>query len=199
MAFPGWQQPVPRQGTRLSNDDGCPRGEARLGSRSALRAAIPTEHRQFFDEPFLAANWYDVWPLAELGLWVATTIGTTSTELRKSVARQVARNDLKGPYRILLRIVSPSFLARNLPLATARHFDFGETKILEHLGSEVLLRRSGTPAELADWYTVAVAEWTCEALRMAGATRATWYSESRQAGRALGVPVVDIDVRVRWD
>lgn len=171
----------------------------RAGSFEVLLSSVPSgPARRFLEQPFLASSWYDVWPLAQLGPWVAPTLGATSAEVRKEVAREVARVDLNSVYRALMRLASTAFLSENLPRATANYFDFGATVVTERGERLTGVRRTGTPVEIADWYYIAASEWTCEALRLAGAQQPSATHRVVPEGRAHGVPTADVLLTFRW-
>src|SRR5262245_47990844 len=77
----------------------------------------------FYAQPFMAASWYDIFPMVEVGMVSADLVGLPYREyLVQRTLRQV-HTDLRGVYhQFLLFIASPGSVAARLPGAMARYF-----------------------------------------------------------------------------
>lgn len=108
--------------------------------------------RRFFEQPFLAATLYDVFPLAVAGIVCARLAGMPFLDFVRVRSEAQARSDSSGVYKVLLALASPEAVASRLPRLVGQYFDFGETQIVEQSKKRVLMTRTGMPQPLAPWY-----------------------------------------------
>ncbi|HJL15736.1 MAG TPA: hypothetical protein RMH99_08775 [Sandaracinaceae bacterium LLY-WYZ-13_1] len=172
--------------------------DADVSVESFVESIPEPEMRDWLSQRFLAASWYDVYPLVDLARVLARREGRVVTETWKENARRVAERDLGSIFRFLLRMTSPRVVASRLPQVSSRYFDFGRLEILESHDESVVLERTGTPSPIVQWYAIVTGEWVLEALRTSGASAAEYSFTREVAGKAHGVPTEVITLRFRW-
>lgn len=127
--------------------------------------------RTFFQQPFLAASRYDVYPLVVMGRICARMLGLTFSEFIRMRAKYQAERDISGVYRMMLRLASPMAVAKKLPQLTAQYFDFGRGEVEELSATSVKTMRSEIPLDLFPWYTPIAETYVMIALEMNGAKK----------------------------
>jgi hypothetical protein len=172
--------------------------DAEVPVESFVESITEPDMRDWFSQRFLAASWYDVYPLVDLARVLSRQEGRVVTETWKENARRVAERDLGSIFRFLLRMTSPRVVASRLPQVSSRYFDFGRLEIVEAHDESVVLERTGTPSALVQWYALVTGEWVLEALRSTGASAAEYSFTRAVEGRAHGVPTEAITLRFRW-
>jgi hypothetical protein len=135
-----------------------------------FRDVLDVETALFFEQPFLAATFYDVLPIVPLVRLGARLEGLTMSAFVDRISRDQALTDISGVYRLLLRVASPEMVAKRLPRLTAQYFNFG---IVEDEGlvapGKVRMVRRGLPEEIIDWYTTAACSYVSQVLAETGA------------------------------
>jgi hypothetical protein len=122
------------------------------GGRSAVIARLEDPRLQeFFRQTFLAASTYDILPLVAFGEAGAKLSGVTHAEFVRVGAAFTAQRDMRGVYKILLKLASPSAVVQRLPRILSQYFDFG--KIEGRLTGERTYeaRTYGIPRPLVTW------------------------------------------------
>jgi hypothetical protein len=167
---------------------------------AAVLAALPDDaHRAFARQVFLPISMYDALPLRTL------TEATAIVERRpfdvsvRSRARDVARRDLNGLYKLLLKAVSPATAAEKLQRAALRYFDFGAVEIVERGKNHCVIVQSGVPRFVAPWYCPMVEGYTAVVLEMAGAASSTAHiSTPRRDGERDGLETVSVRIELTF-
>src|SRR5215510_10920739 len=96
------------------------------GTVERFFAALPDDSlRKFFQQSFLASQWYDVYPLHRATTAATRAIGLTETEGLRQLTRANAERDVSGVYRTLLQVATPAQLAARLQRLNSTLFDFG--------------------------------------------------------------------------
>ncbi len=100
------------------------------GGRQAVLARIPDERvRRFYQQPMLAASWFDVLPfLHVLGAGSVVASMATPRFLADHGAWQAER-DVRGVHRVLLMVSSPEMVARRIGVAFSQYFDFATVSV----------------------------------------------------------------------
>jgi hypothetical protein len=155
--------------------------------------------RVFFEQPFLAASFYDVFPLAIAGIVCARRSGTSFLEFVRVRTEAQAKSDLGGVYRMLLKFTSAEAVAARIPKVVGQYFDFGETELVQRTATHVHMRRTGLPVPLAPWYVTVSRAYLHVVLSAAGAksSRCTILSVESDGARA-GIPLVKLVLDIGW-
>jgi len=95
------------RGARSFYDLKVPGGAAAL--RDHLSPALATF---FYEERFVPGSWYDILPIVPISEVAAGLWGVTHAQLVRENAAWVARRDIHGVYRFLLKLASPSIVAQ---------------------------------------------------------------------------------------
>lgn len=180
--------------------DTIARHEALRGGVAALRRELPTEPlRRFYDGPFTAGGWYDVFPMVSIDAAAARLRGQSFEQSLREGTRAQAHAVLNGVYRTMLTLFSPTASAWALPRASATYFDFGETTTSRAGPQRVEGLCKGVPSAIADWFSLSCLEFALVALELSGARepRLQWLPP-RGAGVRAGLPVVDLRFELRW-
>jgi hypothetical protein len=122
------------------------------GGRSAVFARLDDPKLQeFFRQTFLAASTYDILPLVAFGEAGAQLTGVTHAEFVRVGAAFTARRDMRGIYKVLLKLASPSAVVQRLPRVLSQYFDFGkiEGRITDERTYEG--KTYGIPRPLVSW------------------------------------------------
>ncbi len=154
--------------------------------------------RRFLSQPFLAASWYDIFPMVQLCEMGAQLEGKRNDEFCREYAVAQAEEDLNGVYRALLTIISPEQAMRGVIKITKRYFDFGTAEILELSPGRCVARRGAIPMEIFDWYQPVAVAYIEAVMRAAGAMGLQVTPSRGAEGRDRGYPVTDMLFSVRW-
>jgi hypothetical protein len=170
------------------------------GGREAFYATLTDPAlRAFASQRFLASSWYDTMPLPALARAEARALGLPlAAYFRERIAWQV-HHDIRGPYRFLLRLLSPETVALRLPRLVAQYSNFGSAEA--HLASErrVYGERRGVPRPLAAWYAAFGETYGRHIMELAGAQACSFRALPPEAdGTAHGCPTVTIAYDIRW-
>lgn len=171
-----------------------PDGLERVRSKLATDAL-----RRYFEQPFVAGGWYDVFAMAQLDMAAARAFGVSFEGwLRDSTRKQVATS-MSGIYRSLMKLLSPATLAWGLPRIATTYFDFGNVSTRRSSPASVRMSVEGVPTLLVPWFQFVCAEFTVEALHVAGTpeARASWEGVS-PTGPRHGVQTSRMEVEFRW-
>lgn len=168
------------------------------GRQAVLDSCEDDETRRFLAQPFLAASWYDVFPMVALCQIGARLDGCTFTDfcLRHSAIQ--ASDDVSGVYRALLSLLSPELAMRGVIKITKRYFDFGGAEILEIGSGHCLARRTGVPRYVGDWYSIIAVAYIEAVMEAAGAQELQVSSRLGPTSRVGGYEVANHDFSVRW-
>ena len=171
------------------------------GGPSALRPSLAPADADYLAQIFLPGTMYDLAPLVRLAIAAAALEGVTVADFTRARARESADMDIRGIYRLMLKVTSPQTLAARLPWAFNRYFAPTRAEI-NHLESGRLTAiLHAVPAPMAGWYVSSTEGFVGRALELAGASppavRFTWAS-ARAEGAEQGVPLVTLPFAVAW-
>jgi hypothetical protein len=161
---------------------------------AACAARANPELGSFFSAPKLAGGWYDVMPIVPLSRAASELLAVPHAQLVRDNAAWLARRDLHGVYRFLLRLASIESVAMRLPALSMRYFDFGGADG-RMIGPNVMeSSRFGIPAALVDWFQWAVEGFTPVALTLAGARQVKVLTAPPPRAGAI----VTLRFRISW-
>lgn len=140
------------------------------GGVAAMQSAISDSAvSAFFDQTFLASNFYDVMPLAHAGVVCAELSGLPFYEFvrRRTVAQ--AESDVRGVYKWLLSLLSPRMVASRLPKVIAQYLDYLVFEPVEATPARVVGRLRGIPLELRGWQAAVFEAYYTHVFEVGGA------------------------------
>ncbi len=169
------------------------------GLPAVLAGAGDQRLSAFMAQPFLVSSFYDVHPLATLGRHAARLLGMTFRDYSFETSAAQMRKDVKGVYKLLLKLVSGTTAINSIAAVTRTYFNFSPTTIEKVDAHHAAMMRRQFPAALTEWY-VPVAEAYCQtALQMTGAkTVEQQVSLAPEAERQYGVDLVTLRLELHW-
>ncbi len=170
------------------------------GGRDAVLARIDDPAlAKFFAQPFLAASTYDVLPLVPFGMLGAKIAGVAYPEFVRGGAAFTAKRDMRGIYKVLLKLASPSAVVQRLPRILIQYFDFG--KIEGRFTSERAYEATATgiPQPLVVWLMNVAYGFIPVVLESAGARDVAVVIKPSEPEREVqGIPLVRSAFVVTW-
>jgi hypothetical protein len=171
------------------------------GGKAAVAAALTDPAlRAFAQHLFLASGKYDILPIVDISAAAASIAHVPHKELVIENAQWLARRDLKGVLKLLLKLTSPSSVAVRLPRVSMQYFSFGEAEGELQGERRMVARQRGVPAALTSWMMWAVEGFVPVVLGHAGAktVRVHGGRTTEDAPRA-GAPTVTLEWELDWD
>jgi hypothetical protein len=169
------------------------------GGRVALETKLDGDLRSFVGQRFLAGSWYDALPIAAVSLQAAKLAGVDQDEILRRRSRWQAERDIRGIYRMLVKLVSPETVVMRFGRVILQYFDFGssDARMLDKNTCEVLERGIPLPLTLC---MVPIAEgWATEALREAGAKNISFHADApRKDGEKQGMDTYALRFEIRY-
>ncbi len=152
----------------------------------------------FWAQHFVPGGWYDILPIVEISRSAAHAAGVPHLRFVRDNAAWVARRDIGGVYRALLKLASPSLVATRLPRAALQYFDFGSAEG-NVTGNTLRAWQRGVPEPLGRWLIACVEGFAPVALGAAGAQNVVVRAElPESAGEDRGQRVVNLAYEIRW-
>lgn len=170
------------------------------GGMEAVRAALPTaELRAYYDTPFLASNWYDLFAMMHFDAAAAKVLGADLQTYLAQASHTQGRNVAKGIYKVLLKFLSSGMIARYLPQALTLYYDFGSVRAHKPETTHVEARISEIPEHATEWFLVAGAAFITAVLEITGtpSPEVTWDPPQRN-GTRHGLSLSDTVLHIRW-
>ena len=155
---------------------------------------------RFFEQPFFATSWYDVYPLMQAGHACGAATHESFEEFVRRRGRHQVKKDLGLVRRALVRMLSPATLATRVPQINATYFDFVkvETRVESKHSVEGFCR--GLPGAVLRWYQLVTETFLDEVMARSGADkRVIEWRPPRRAGEAHGIVIYDVGYHVYWD
>ncbi len=122
------------------------------GGRDAVLARVDDPAlAKFFAQPFLAASNYDILPLVPFGMIGAKLLGVGYPEFVRGGAAFTAKRDMRGIYKVLLKLASPSAVVKRLPRILVQYLDFGKIEGRFTSDRAYEATASGIPRPLVVW------------------------------------------------
>lgn len=174
--------------------------EANLqGGVAAFLAEVESpELRAFVSQKFLPSSWYDVMAVPGLIAYEARTLRMGLEEYLVHRTRWQAKRDLGGVYGWVLKLASPSAVVARLPKVFAQMFDFATVTVPVVADNRATTVMSGIPEPLERWLVTALGVYAETALKLAGARFVEPSVQSQPAGARGGLPLVQLNIDIRW-
>jgi hypothetical protein len=125
--------------------------------------------RAFADQPFLASSLYDVMPIQGMCETAATLMGKPLAAFVRDFSRQAAERDIRGIYKMLLKLVSPGMVMERVPAAARQYFDFVSATVEKLAPNRYRSSALGVPEVLMHFYMLVTEAFLGRALTLAGA------------------------------
>lgn len=139
------------------------------GGVATVTAGLDPPTQAFFGQPFLPHAWYDALPIVEISRVAAHAAGVTHATLVRENSAWLARRDVHGVYKFLLKLASPAAVAVRLPRASMQYFDFVESNATMASERECVAVQTGIPDPMVHWFAWAIEGFAPVALAAAGA------------------------------
>jgi hypothetical protein len=124
--------------------------------------------RTFFGQNFLAASWYDVFPMVAVWHQCARLLQMPPIDFLQERTRHQALADIGGVYRFILKLVTAEAIALRVPRVVQQYLDFGATEASVVGPGVVRATGSGIPVFLVPWLRVVAETYLLVALELAG-------------------------------
>jgi hypothetical protein len=171
------------------------------GGTKAVNAAF--RNRQlaaFFEQPFLAASWYDALPIVPVWHVCARLSGLLPNDFLKARTKHQAKQDISGVYKLILNLTSVEQVALRMPRVVGKYFDFGTTDAKVVRPGVVHYEQAGMPALMAQWLSIVGDTYLHVALETAGAKKVRVRRiPIEECGEMHGVPLVKLSTDVEFD
>jgi hypothetical protein len=169
------------------------------GHRAVLESIGDEELRAFMTQPFFTGSSYDIFPLVLAAKSTAQVAECSVGTLLAARARAQVVDDLSGVYKLLLRLVSPEFVAKRFPSLISQYLDFGGAKVRVLSKRSALALQHGVPLPLADWYIGVTETYIAELLLHSGASTArVRYVAAEVDGESHGMPTLTLTCETSW-
>jgi hypothetical protein len=149
------------------------------GIDAMLGAIVDPALAQFFRQTFLAASYYDLFPLVSAGHVCAKLIGTTFENFVRVRSGYQAERDVRGIYKMLVKLTSPEAVALRLPRLVAQYVDFGTAEAHVLAPGHVAATQTGTPRAVARWFQLVHDAYYTVLLPMTGAKNVLYRADPR--------------------
>jgi hypothetical protein len=170
------------------------------GSRAVLDAIDDRAVREYLSGPILAASWYDLFAHAYLDVVAADLRKMPASESVASASALQARDDARGIYSFLLKLVSPHTLVKKMGAISAQYFDHGTVGVERIDAHAARMTRSGISNQLYWWWGGILNGYVSALFGIAGAKNVELYAgplktDAPTDPHGLGSFAVD----VRWE
>jgi hypothetical protein len=170
------------------------------GARAVAEGFRDPSLRAFFAQHFLAASWYDVFPMVAVWHRCAELLQQPPNDFLRMRTRHQAMRDIPGVYQFILKLASAEAVALRVPRVVQRYFDFGTTEAgVVGRGLVQAVVRS-VPTLLVPWLRIVGETYLQVALELAGVTFAQFRRLPVTAGgEDHGVPLSHLGFEIQLD
>lgn len=198
--FPPGESPYKVKGIAYKGHIEYVDAHVRGGSRAMIDGMATPALQAFWGQPFLASTFYDIFPLAQSGAVCARLCGEPVRGYLDKRGRTQARSDIKGIYRLLLKLVSAEAVATRLPKFRQQYFSYGSMRAEVVAPRHVKGQSSGVPEPIIHWSTAVIVPYFETVLELTGAKepKVAFQPPVRRGPDEHGVELVDIAYDLRW-
>ncbi len=169
------------------------------GVRAMIAELDDTAQTRFFEQPFLAASLYDVFPLAQAGVACSHLTRLSFPQFIRIRSRVQAEADIKGVYKFMMNLVSAEAIAQRIPKIIGQYLDFVETEIVTVEKRQVVNVQHGIPKPLVGWLALVCCAYLDTSLKLAGTTAPRTSAELvGDEGLSAGVSLSAIRFTTTW-
>lgn len=169
------------------------------GGRQAVIAAMEPALRAFFERPIIASDSYDLYALAIADGVAATLANRPYNEYVFEGAENAAEYDLRGAYKLILRVFSPQQIMERVCKVSALYFNVGTIAPVFVEGKQARIRRRDFPAPLFPWLVPVTEGYMKVAVSRTGVKNLTIHTETFPPSKELhGVALSDSQATYTW-
>ncbi len=169
------------------------------GLRKALASLSDPTLREFFEQQFQVASWYDVFPLIAINLRRARVVGMPFNVLQFTLSRELAEHELAGANKLLLTLVSVESLTMRIATFNNYYFDYGTFTSQIDGACKISGTRKGIPRATLGWHCASMQGFLQCVLEKAGMKDPRLaYVPEVSSGTQDGVEMVDISFSFTW-
>jgi hypothetical protein len=121
------------------------------GLPGLLKSLATDDLREFLQQSFLAASWYDILPVVPMVKVLAERAGRRFFDWVQAGAERQAQREMNGPHRLLFTRSQPGDLVDRIGAIFRQYHDYSECRVERFRGNRARLMRSGVPEHLAPW------------------------------------------------
>lgn len=165
----------------------------------ALLAALRPELSAFMQQRFIPGVFYEALVVPELIQVEAAICKLSVEEYLARRTRWQANRDLRGVYRVVIRMAPPEFTVSRLMMVMTQMFNFGSATVTGSGRGHLEVEVGGVPRILAAWLNQTIGLYGEICLKMAGTTEAEVLPHDIQdESDVFGHPTVRLSFRCRW-
>ncbi len=169
------------------------------GSVGVFSSLDDPDTKRFFETRFLAGSTYDFLPLLEASMAAARIAGQSWREFVRGGARLQAERDMKGVYRMFLKLASPSLVVERLPRILMQYFAFGRVSGELAKPGRYEARIEGIPKPVSPWLGAAAEGFMPFVMATAGAKDLRFVIHpSSSSGDVRGMELVTTRFAIIW-
>ncbi len=147
----------------------------------------------FFNQPFLAASLYDVFPLAQAGIACGQLCGTSFLGFVAQRTRAQVEIDIRGVYRWLAKLANSQSLAARIPRVIGQYTTFAKGDSVVGDDGRVTTTTTGLPLPIVPWWNTVHQAYTAAAVELAGKAKvveSSIISVESDGAQIEGVPTM---------
>lgn len=199
LPFPAGKSPFRAKGSIYKGTKRSHIANVPGGTRAVAEAIEDPAVRAFYEQDFLANEWYDYLPVLPIGRAIVKVQGGTPEEVLSEAAERHAERDLSGIYKVLLRFTSPEAAMKRMPRVTDQYFEFLRTEVEVPEPGVAISTIHGMPDIVGPFYRIYVGAFVHRLIELAGGRNpvAIW-EQPAPAGFKAGIQLVRMRVRTMW-
>lgn len=170
------------------------------GKAGFLKAIQQPELYEFFSQEFMAATWFDVFPLP-LGRQIAMRLaGKTYLDHLRAMMRITAQRDIDGVHHAVLDVaLPPQTILDRLERITNQYFNFSPLVRSRVLGpTEREAYRDDFPELLVPWYRPVAEGYAATVLELCGAREVQARVTVKPTPARRGLAMVSLRIGCSW-
>jgi serine/threonine-protein kinase len=153
----------------------------------------------FVRQPFLATEWYDLFPMLPLMAATARALGRPLDQITREGAMAQCRYDASTVFRTMFTAATLETVVDRMGRFGARYYDFGTFDGWLEGPGRMIVRKVGVPAYVEPWFAPMHAGYSEETVRTLGAKHAEGTERATLPMPPVhGFPMVTIVSEVRW-
>jgi len=155
--------------------------------------------RSFVRQSFLASSFYDVLPMYPLMARLAECLKVPYDKLVTETGMLQAKADVEGVYKQLVQTSTPEDLPNKIVRWSQRHYDYGESVLIESKPGRMVFRRLGQPTFVLPWFLGAQSAYLEQIVRVIGFPKAVVTAlPPTFGGRSGPIVLSDFDTELRY-
>jgi hypothetical protein len=170
------------------------------GGNTAFVRQLRPFLQEFLSQMFLAAAWFDVFPILGVSRALASMNRIPHMEQVRQMGAWHGEKDMNGMYKTLLKQASPQAVCRRFTSIYAQLYNFGRAEIVREESNRVEACAYGMPEPIATWWMNASESYLGPILKAAGAKNGKMNWQPLQPdGWHAGIALVRVPSATTWD